>query len=413
MTPLREDGVIVVGAGVAGLAAARRLTERRIPVRILEAAERIGGRAWTENFCGAPFDLGATWLHDAHRNPLVALAQPEDRLQDSDAARTERVYLDGHPADAAARSAYHAAWDRLEAVVASALAGPDTTLADAMRSMRDDPWAGTVALWEGAIIAAADADQLGAQDWHMNALDGANLLPEQGVGAFVLRRLAMPAELGTRVLGVDWSGPGVAVETTRGTLRGAACVVTVSTGVLAAGSIRFTPPLPDPVATAIRLLPMGLLSKVALQAERPESIPADSLLLERDGSMTFNAWPQGRPYVIGFMGGRVAWALAGDPRAAAAFARAQWARMAGPLPEGPALVTDWGTNDLFRGAYAYAGPGDWRQRGVIAEACLGDRVLFAGEAYRMDGLAGTVGGAYLSGLAAADRLALAGCGRER
>ena len=72
---------------------------------------------------------------------------------------------------------------------------------------------------------------------------------------------------------------------------------------------------------------------------------------------------------------------------------------------GPAaVVTGWGTDPLARGAYAYAGPGAAEARGVMAEASLEGRVLFAGEAYRTDGLAGTVGGAYLSGVAAAERL---------
>ena len=72
---------------------------------------------------------------------------------------------------------------------------------------------------------------------------------------------------------------------------------------------------------------------------------------------------------------------------------------------GPAiLVTSWSEDPLFRGAYAYAGPGDAARRGQLAEAFPGERLLFAGEAVRVDGLAGTVGGAFLSGVAAAERL---------
>ena len=71
---------------------------------------------------------------------------------------------------------------------------------------------------------------------------------------------------------------------------------------------------------------------------------------------------------------------------------------------GEAVVTAWGADKLHRGAYAYAGPGDADQRGVLAAAFPGDRLLFAGEACRTDGLAGTVGGAFLSGKEAAERL---------
>jgi monoamine oxidase len=403
-----EQGVVVVGAGVAGLTA----------VRLLEAAGRIGGRAWTTRpdiLGGAPFDHGATWLHAARRNPLLDLAQPEDALRNSDAAHTECIFVDGRRATAEEQDEYDRTWDRLEAVVAPALEGPDVSLAEAMAPMADDPWAATVALWEGAIIAAADADVLGLQDWRRNTLEGSNLQPADGVGAFVERRLATAVErmlatrieLRTAVTRIDWTGPGVRLETGSGTLEAAAAIVTVSTGVLAAEGISFAPKLPSDLQAAIHSLPMGLLTKVALPAPAPETLglPQDALLLQRGGRMTFNAWPQGRLYVTGFMGGRLAWSLAGDDRAAAALAREELASMLGARWNGSAVVTAWGSDQLHRGAYAYAGPGDANQRAVLAAAFPGERLLFAGEACRTDGLAGTVGGAFLSGRDAADRLA--------
>ena len=79
--------------------------------------------------------------------------------------------------------------------------------------------------------------------------------------------------------------------------------------------------------------------------------------------------------------------------------------MLGARWNGAAVVTAWGSDKLHRGAYAYAGPGDANQRAVLAAAFPGECLLFAGEACRTDGLAGTVGGAFLSGRDAADRLA--------
>ena len=402
---LIEDGVVVIGAGVAGLAAARRLRSAGITVTLVEAGSQIGGRARTVAFNGAPFDLGATWLHAAQRNPLVALATPEDHLRNSDIARTERITIGGRPATSAEHAGYTAAWDGLDAVVAPALAGPDISLRAAMAPMDDDPvigpWAETIALWEGAIIAAADADALSLRDWHRNALDGPNLQPRDGVGAFIARRLATPATLDTAVHAIDWSGPGLRVETARGSIRAGAAIVTVSTGVLAAGTIRFTPALPPDIEAAIAKLPMGLLSKIALAAEPAGT---DLLLLDRDRPITFNAWPDRHPYITGFIGGRLAWSLAGDPDAATDFARTTLRDMAGIATPGDALLSDWGTDPLSLGAYAYAGPGDSGARDTLAAAFPADRLIFAGEAVCTDGLAGTVGGAYLNGLAAADRL---------
>ncbi len=403
MTDL-ADGVVVIGAGVAGLAATRRLRQAGVPVTLVEAASRIGGRAHTTGFCGAPFDLGATWLHAAQRNPLVALALPEDHLRNSDIGRSERVFIAGRPATEAERAAYAAAWDRLDGVVAPALAGPDVSLAAAMAPMAADPWASTVALWEGAIIAAADSDELSLRDWHRNALDGPNMQPGDGVGAFIVRRLATEATLDTPVTTIDWAGPGVRAETPRGTIHAAAAIVTVSTGVLAAGSIRFSPALPPDVQGAIDALPMGLLSKIALPLPRPPGFDADSLLLDRTCPITFNAWPHGRPYVTGFVGGRLAWSLAADPAAASRFAHDALRDMTGLRSAGQPMLSAWGTDPFSRGAYAYARPGDADQRDVLQAAFPAERLTFAGEAVRTDGLAGTVGGAYLSGAAAAERL---------
>ncbi len=404
----KPASVIVVGAGVAGLAATRRLRARGVSVSLIEALPRIGGRAVTAEVDGEPFDLGATWLHDAARNPLVASADPSDRLIDTDQSRRERVTVGGRLATAGERAAYDAAWDGLDEAVAPALLGPDVSLSQAMEPMAMDPWAPLVALWEGAIIAAADADRLGMQDWRRNRLEGRNLVPADGVGAFVARRLGTEATTGTPATRIAWDGPGVRVETPRGTLHASAAIVTVSTGVLAAGSIRFDPPLPPAVQAAIHGLPMGLLSKIALPVTGDIGVEPGTLLIDRESRMTFNARPRGARHIAGFVGGRDAWRLAADPAGFEAFARAELVRTLGRdalRAIGPAAITtSWGTDPTILGAYAYAGPGDSRCRDVLAQAFPGERLLFAGEATRTDGLAGTVGGAYLSGVEAAERL---------
>ena len=423
------EGVVVLGAGVAGLAAAAALRRAGVPVVALEAAGRVGGRAHTASLGGAPFDHGASWLHAAERNPLAALARRHgDVLLDSDARGASRLFVDGRRATRAERAAYMTAWDGLDEATAPARAPgrPDTSLARALDPVRHDPWTPTVEGWEAPIIAAADADALSVQDWWRNQLHGANLSVPGGLGAFVARRLGDPVRdcvrLDTPALRVRWDAPGgVEVETPRGTLRAGACIVTVSTGVLAAGRPRFNPALPG-LDDAVAGLPMGLLTKVALRASGTDrlGLPPDCSLVRRIGPgeapMVFQAWPGGRDHVIGFVGGGAAWALArqGAP-AAEAFARAELRRMVGAgvdraLAPG-ATVTDWGTDEAHLGAYAYARPGcaDLRDRVAQTGGQTGGRLVFAGEAWRTDGLAGTVGGAYLSGEAAAARV-LAGEG---
>ncbi|HEX4261616.1 MAG TPA: FAD-dependent oxidoreductase, partial [Acetobacteraceae bacterium] len=298
-----------------------------------------------------------------------------------------------------------------------AASGSDTSLARAADALRDDPWTNTVEAWEGAIVADADADGLSLRDWAANLLGGRNLAVGGGVGALVLRRLAPeagPVALRTPATGIDWSGRGVRVETPRGGLAAPACIVTVSTGVLAAGAIRFDPALPQATAAAIEGLPMGLLSKIALPAsgsdrlDLPRGTGSDRMLA-RPGEtlLSLHAWPQGFDHVVGFFGGRAAWALAAEPPdATEAFVRAELRRRFGARADaalgGPAVVTRWGTDPFSRGAYAYARPGQAGARAVLGRPLAGGRLCFAGEACHTEGLAGTVGGAWLTGTAAAD-----------
>jgi monoamine oxidase len=127
--------------------------------------------------------------------------------------------------------------------------------------------------------------------------------------------------------------------------------------------------------------------------------------------MFFHAWPSGRGHIVGFVGGPAAWQLAHDGAAAAeAFARAQLCGLLGAGADralGAAIVTTWGTDPTHLGAYAYARTGHAAARATLAQPLADGRLIFAGEATRTDGLAGTVGGAYLAGQQAARTVAAA------
>ncbi len=197
--------VVVVGAGAAGLAASAALRAAGAAVTLIEAGARCGGRARTERpavLAGAAFDHGASWLHDAGRNPLADLARAGGHvLLDAPEMHTARLFVDARPATPAEHDAYADAEARWRAAVLDRLAGlapdVDTTLADAAGGLGDDPWRATLEAWEGAVIAAADADVLSVRDWHRNALGGANLRAAGGSATCcsppTLRRLPAPA----------------------------------------------------------------------------------------------------------------------------------------------------------------------------------------------------------------------------
>jgi monoamine oxidase len=125
--------------------------------------------------------------------------------------------------------------------------------------------------------------------------------------------------------------------------------------------------------------------------------------------MFFHAWPSGRDHIVGFVGGPAAWDLSrAGPIATDDFARAELRRRLGAGVDhalGPAVVTRWGTDPAHLGAYAYARPGCFTARDALAQPLGDGRLIFAGEATRTDGLAGTVGGAWLAGRDAARAVA--------
>ena len=89
--------VVVIGAGLAGLGAATALRAAGRGALVLEAADRIGGRAWTAypaELGGVWFDMGAVWLHSAERNPLVPIAQAAgEQLLRAEELRRERTFV--------------------------------------------------------------------------------------------------------------------------------------------------------------------------------------------------------------------------------------------------------------------------------------------------------------------------------
>ena len=417
--------VVVVGAGLAGLSAAHELRRLGLSCVVLEAAPRIGGRAWTQHpapLGGAAFDAGASWLHAADRNPLAEIARRHGiGLRNSDDERTRHLRIGSRPATDSELAAYEACCIQFERVAsARAAVPPDISLAEAVAPLRADPWTAAVETWEACQIAAADPRLLSVQDWHANLLEGANLSVDGGLGAFIVQALGPPLadciRLNCPVQSITWnqSGGRVSVATPSGTVDATSCIVTVSTGVLRAGTITFAPSLPPATQAALDGLPMGLLTKVALRAPGAGrlGLPANSSVTQQvtadfAPSMGFLAWPQGRDHVIGFVGGHTAWALAAEgPAATIDFARAQWRdRMGADAVMGVAWLADWSAEPWHRGAYAYATPGHAAARAALA-APLGDgHLAFAGEAACADGLAGTVGGAWISGRNAAQRMA--------
>ena len=294
--------VAVVGAGAAGLAAARRLGESGASFVVLEASHRIGGRAHTEHLPGGvPFDLGCHLLPSASLNPLVAEA---DRLgvRYRPMEWSLPIRLDGRwasEAEAADWWAFDArCWAAMKRSVA---AGEDRAVVELTE--REHRWTPLFDHWI-AVLTGADPDQVSAVDLVSYRETEENWPVEDGYGELIARLgTGIPVELNCPVQRVDWSGPGVRLHTGRGIVRCDRVIVTVSTGVLAGGELRFRPELPDWKQEAIAALPLGGANRIALLIAGdpfgPEA-PATPMVMPAEGEpMLLQIHPWGQPLVAG------------------------------------------------------------------------------------------------------------------
>jgi monoamine oxidase len=406
--------LLVIGAGAAGIAAARTAIAAGRSVLVLEARGRVGGRALTDVArLGLPYDLGATWLHQAATNPLVSLAEGLGvTLHDSDALRREQTRIGGRPATAGEEAEYAAAFAAAEHAIEAAArdGGPDRSLAAGMGAT--GPWAPAIEAWQGDIISAAPAGEVSLHDFHANALEGGNRLPEGGFGALVARLAeGLPIRLDAPVTRLAWGGREAVAEGPFGAIRARAVIVTIPTSLLAAEVIRFDPPLPAELLQAAHDLPLGHVVKAGFRAmgeERfglPPFSAVDRQVAAGEPLVAMSLWPFGRPVISCHVGGAAGRALEAEGDAAVeAFMREEIARRFGAdalkaLRADP-LVSEWGRDRWSRGVYSYARVGRAGARSILARPLAGGRLCLAGEATDL-GMAGTVGGAWRSGVGAA------------
>jgi monoamine oxidase len=405
-----ETDVLVVGAGVAGISAARTLRARGLSCLVLEAKDRIGGRAHTD---ATGFDHGASWLHQADDNPLTPLAEALGfEMVDHDKLRQRLLFTEGRFASPAERRAFAVAEDRFWRVMEAAAAdgAPDRAALEAAPS--GGRFDALVAHWEGAQICAAELSRMSLHDFAATALDGPNLVLRRGLGTLVSTLAeGLPIRLDAPVARLDWGGKGVVAEGAFGRMRARAAIITASTGVLAQGGIAFTPALPRKTQAAINALPLGLLNKLAFPippGTLPEFGPFASLRRDiaapGDRPISWIARPYGAPVMLAFLGGSLAWELSrAGRRATEAHVRGEFAHVFGAEAAqalGAPIMTDWGNDPQFFGSYSHAIPGGQAARRILAEPLADGRLIFAGEACHPR-FAATVAGAWLSGEGAA------------
>ena len=398
--------VIIVGAGAAGIAAARRLAAAGRRFVLLEAANEVGGRCITDNRTfGIPYDRGAHWIYLADNSPIAKLAG-QTGLDLYLAPPGQRMRIGRRYAREGEMEDFLASLVRANAAIADAARRSDVACAQVLPKDLGE-WRPTIDFVLGAYGCGKDLADVSTIDLFRAAEHDNGAFCRQGLGAFVAKLAPMNVtQLATPVTGIDWGRSIVEVETPKGQFRAPALILTVSTNVLVSGKIRFD--LPKRHLDAASKLKLGSHDRVAVQLTgNPLGLRADELVFEKSVSKQTAAIfgnVYGSTVCMVDVAGNFGRELAANGQAAMVDFAANW--LAGlygaDIKTGikRAHATRWDQEAWVLGAASVAAPGGQSSRKVLMEP-VRDRIFFAGEAVH-ETLWGTLGGAWESGERAAD-----------
>lgn len=417
--------VLILGAGIAGLAAARKLTEQGRKTLVLEARNRVGGRMWTDSSLGVPLDLGASWIHGVKGNPIAALAKqfgietvPTDdengivfnadgsEMPDREWRRLETLF-DSVYRDVEAMRERTDTDMPLQRAFEAAIANRDLSGGDLRRL---NYYIHLVT----ALEYGADPKDLSLWWWDLGEEFGGEEVIFPGGYRQIADALAqgLDIRLGAIVNAVRYGPGGVEVETSAGRFSAGNAVVTFPLGVLKRAAVRFDPPLPAWKQAAIERLGMGVLNKVYLRFPEifwGEEIETISYIGEEVGEwcdwLSYAPFT-GEPILMAFHGGEKGFALEAksDEDIIAGAMRTLRIMFGESIPQPEAtLTTRWGQDPFSFGAYSHVPPFASGEDHDALFAPVGNSLFFAGEATSKE-YPSTVHGAYLSGLRAADQI---------
>jgi len=414
--PTNPD-IVVIGAGAAGVGAGRALAKAGLPFLIIEAKDRIGGRAFSEaTSLGHLWDHGCHWFHSADKNVLRGLAEeighkflkkPRDGVM--------KAFMNGEWKAEQQHEDY--VWGMLGKVAATGRAGKDVPAASLLDPAH--PWYPMARHWL-SLMYSAEPEEISTRDAGSYDDTGLNLAVEDGYGALIAR-LAEGLPIATKVAArkVTARGEGVTVETDQGTITAKAAIVAVPARMLETGKLVLADMQAD-IAQALQDVPMGYYEKVAIAFDGKVFEGFDMPYVEifdpvapSTHPLNFELHPFGRPIAVTHIGGRFARDMEREGEAGmidfalSALVRAFGSDLRKRVRK--ATATHWSSDIFINGAYSCAKPGRGLSRRAFANP-IAERIFLAGEHVHASFHA-TAHGAFETGIvAAAKALTAAGHG---
>ena len=270
----------IVGAGMAGMGAARVLVDAERSVEVFEARGRIGGRTWTDHSLGLPMDMGASWIHDPKGNPLTELAKEAGAVRvKTDYETMYGFTADGTPVD----------YEEIDEWTHEAFE-VDQNYGMTRAKLSEE--------------AFEEGEDLGGTDV---------VFPRGYASLFPVLTKGYEVKLNHVVEAIEWGADGASLVIDGARHAFDAVIVTLPIGVLQAGTVRFDPPLPNEKQDAIGRLGQGLLNKLYLKFESPFwDVDKPWIMLTGPEPRPFSSWfnftyVTGAPVLCGFQGADQAW----------------------------------------------------------------------------------------------------------